>query len=437
MDNQLPKYVKKYLAKFAYTKWNNYLSTNRKYNTIIVIPAISEFENIKSLISSLSNNDVTYFSETLILFVVNNLKGSSNLIKADNKKTLLYLEELANKQINGVHPNLNIDFINASTTNLELDEKDGGVGLARKIGMDLAITLFDFETNIKKLVICLDGDCTVESNYISTIRNYFNTNSVSAGYVNFNHTTTTDKENERAIINYEIFLRYYVLGLTYANSPYAYHSIGSTMVCDVESYVKVQGMNKRKAAEDFYFMEKLSKITKIEKINGTAVLPSSRGSWRVPFGTGQRVNRFLENTQNEYILYSPKSFEVLKEWVKVFHSESQLSADDYLKLAKEINTSLFNFLTSNNFQNSWEKIIKNSSSNEQIQKQKLIWFDGFKTLKLIHYLRDVEFPSINMFDALDELFLKMDINFGYKNKTDKIPPIEMQREYLKKLREIA
>ncbi len=437
MDNQLPKYVKKYLAKFAYTKWNNYLSTNRKYNTIIVIPAISEFENIKLLISSLSNNDITYFSETLILFVVNNLKSSSNLIKADNKKALLYLEKLANKQINGVHPNLNIDFIDASTDNLELDEKDGGVGLARKIGMDLAITLFDFETNIKKLVICLDGDCTVEDNYISTIKNYFNTNSVSAGYVNFNHTTTTDEENERAIINYEIFLRYYVLGLTYANSPYAYHSIGSTMFCDVESYIKVQGMNKRKAAEDFYFMEKLSKITKIEKIDGTAVLPSSRGSWRVPFGTGQRVNRFLDNTQNEYILYSPKSFDVLKEWVKVFYSKSQLSADDYLKLAKEINTSLFNFLTSNNFQNSWEKITTNSSSNEQIQKQKLLWFDGFRTLKLIHHLRDVEFPSINMFDALDELFFNMNVNFGYKNKTDEIPPIEMQRKYLKKLREIA
>ncbi len=437
MDNQLPKYVEKYLAKFAYTKWNNYLSTNRKYNTIIVIPAISEFENIKSLISSLSNNDVTYFNETLILFVVNNLKSSSNLIKADNKKTLLYLEELANKQINGVHPNLNIDFIDASTTNLELDEKDGGVGLARKIGMDLAITLFDFETNSKNIIICLDGDCIVERNYISTIREYFNSNSVSAGYVNFNHTTTADKENERAIINYEIFLRYYVLGLTYANSPYAYHSIGSTMVCDVESYIKVQGMNKRKAAEDFYFMEKLSKITKIQKISGTAVLPSSRGSWRVPFGTGQRVNRFLDNSQNEYILYSPKSFEILKDWVNIFHSDNQLSVDEYLQQAKEINISLYNFLIKNNFKNSWEKILRNSQSNKQIQKQKYIWFDGFRTLKLIHYLRDTEFPSINMFDALEELFVKININFSCKNRIEEIPPIEIQRKYLSVLREIA
>ena len=98
-----------------------------------------------------------------------------------------------------------------------------------------------------------------------------------------------------------------MLGLIYAKSPYAYHSIGSTMVCDADSYIKVQGMNKRKAAEVFYFLEKLSKITTIRKIGGTTVLPSSRGSWRVPFGTGQRVNRFLDNVQDEYILYSPKS----------------------------------------------------------------------------------------------------------------------------------
>ncbi len=437
MDNQIPKYVKKYLDKFSYSKWNNYLSLSKKFKTIIVIPAISEFENITLLVKSLEKNDTAYFDETLILFVINNLKSTPQIIKDDNRKTLIYLEQLANKKVAENNPNLNIDFIDASSLGFELDEKDGGVGLARKIGMDLALSLFDYKANSKNIIICLDGDCTVEKYYISTIRNYFNNNSISAGYVNFNHTTTADKENERAIINYEIFLRYYVLGLTYANSPYAYHSIGSTMVCDVESYIKVQGMNKRKAAEDFYFMEKLSKITKIHKIDGTAVLPSSRGSWRVPFGTGQRVNRFLDGVQDEYILYSPNSFEVLKRWVEVFHSNSQLSAEDYLQKAKEINASLFNFLINNNFQNSWEKVLNNSSSNEQIQKQKYIWFDGFKTLKLIHYLRDTEFSSFNMFDALDELFLKMNIDFKHKNEAKTIPPIEIQIEYLETLREIA
>lgn len=437
MNNQLPKYVDKYLNKFSSDKWMSYAKHNNKFKTIIVIPAISEFENLESLIKSLSENDETYFGETLILFVINNLSSSSDEIKTDNIKSIEYLMQLANKEIDGINPNLNIDFIDASTKGFELDEKDGGVGLARKIGMDLSLNLFDYETDSQNIIVCLDGDCTVEKNYLTTIRNYFNQNSISAGYVNFKHTTTDDEENERAIINYEIFLRYYVLGLIYTNSPYAYHSIGSTMICDIESYIKVQGMNKRKAAEDFYFMEKLSKITAIKKIDGTAVLPSSRGSWRVPFGTGQRVNRFLDKVQDEYILYSPKSFTVLKNWISLFHSDEILSAEKYLDKAKQINDSLHNFLVANNFENSWEKIISNSSTQEQILKQKQLWFDGFRTLKLIHYLRDIEFPVINMFDALDELFSYMNFTLAEKKRDGKMPPIEIQKIYLSKLREIA
>ena len=295
----------------------------------------------------------------------------------------------------------------------------------------------DYYSNNKNILICLDADCTVSENYISTIRQAFDTTNINAGYVNFAHDKIDDVENYKAIINYEIFLRYYVLGLKYAESPYAYHSIGSTMVCDVESYLKIQGMNKRKAAEDFYFMEKLSKITEIKKIDGTTVYPSSRGSWRVPFGTGKRVTRFLEKVQNEYLLYAPESFMVLKKWDEVFYSDEILSVEEYLNYAKRINGTLFNFLIENKFEKNWDKILTNTKSINQINKQKRLWFDGFKTLKLIHYLRDSEFPLINMFDAVDELFKLMQIPFEYKNTNGEIPPIEVQEKYLEKLRDVA
>lgn len=435
MNKKLPIHINKYLNKFSSSKWKTYHSHSRKYKTIIVIPAISEFENLGLLLESLSQNDNTYFSETLILFVINNLESTSEKIKLDNLKSIELLKELSYSY--SIESQLNIDFIDSSTENNELDEKNGGVGLARKIGMDLALTLFDYNSSSQNLLVCLDGDCTVEPNYITTIRNYFNKNNITAGYVNFKHMDVLDVGNEKAIINYEIFLRYYVLGLIYAKSPYAYNSIGSTMVCDSDGYIKVQGMNKRKAAEDFYFMEKLSKITKIIKIDGTAVLPSSRGSWRVPFGTGQRVNRFLDNVQDEYILYSPKSFELLKKWIELFHSDDILTAENYLTEAKGISETLFDFLTQNNFSKNWEQILQNSGSNAQINKQKSLWFDGFRTLKLIHYLRDRESPNINMFDALDELFDMLDVSFNFNNTHDNIPPIDIQKKYLGKLREIA
>jgi len=435
MNTQLPTNITKYLNKFSSTKWKTFHAHSRKYKTIIVIPAISEFENLGLLIESLSQNEDSYFSETLILFVINNLASTSQKIKLDNLKSIGLIKKLHETYLNTFQ--INIDLVDASTKGKELEEKNGGVGLARKIGMDLALTLFDYDSKNQNLLVCLDGDCTVEPNYITTIRNYFNENNISVGYVNFKHMDVLDAENERAIINYEIFLRYYVLGLIYAKSPYAYHSIGSTMVCDSDSYIKVQGMNKRKAAEDFYFMEKLSKITTIKKIGDTAVLPSSRGSWRVPFGTGQRVNRFLDNVQDEYILYSPNSFDVLRKWVELFHSKEVLSSNDYLCEAKKISTALLNFLSHNNFEENWNRILRNSNSNSQINRQKSIWFDGFKTLKLIHYLRDEESPTINMFDALDELFNMLGQNINFKNTKGNIPNIDIQKNYLKKLREIA
>ena len=82
-------------------------------------------------------------------------------------------------------------------------------------------------------------------------------------------------------------------------------------------------------------MEKLAKNYKIEKINSTTVYPSSRSSWRVPFGTGQRVGRFLSNKQNEYLLYDPISFDILKAWLQIFNSEEIKSSNDYLNLQRK------------------------------------------------------------------------------------------------------
>jgi len=208
------------------------------------------------------------------------------------------------------------------------------------------------------------------------------------------------------------------------------------MACDAETYIKIQGMNKKKAAEDFYFMEKLSKNLKIHKIISTKVYPSSRGSWRVPFGTGRSVTRFLSKSQNEYLLYSPKSFVVLKNWLNVFNQRNILPAEGYLQKAKSINIELYNFLVQNNFENSWNKIIQNTKTEEQINIQKLFWFDGFRTLKFIHHLRDTAFPQINMFEALDELFKHIGEQ-GINRANQEIPPIEIQQKYLETLRKLA
>lgn len=436
MTQELPISVKNYLRKFGLTNWKIELSANKLFNTVVVIPAIQESENFPKLLSSLTENDSSLFSEILFVVVINNLESASAEIKTDNQRLLNYLrkiiegkaeDELAGKTI---AKGINLAVVDASSPGLEMPEKDGGVGYARKIGMDLALSCFNYNSSRANTLVCLDSDCLVSENYVRVL-NEINEKKYSAGYIDYEHLLPEDDMEKTAIIIYEIFLRYYVLGLNYAKSPFAFDTIGSTMFCDVDSYLKIGGMNKKKAAEDFYFMEKLAKITDIRKVTEAKVFPSSRRSWRVPFGTGQRVNRFFAGTHDEYSLYNPISFEILRKWHEVFFNDQILSVNEYLHSADQVDSALKDFLVEQSFVEAWTKIINETSKKDQLQKQKYFWFDGFRTLKLIHYLRDAKYPAINTFDALDQMFEKFSIK---ADKEKSIEDWQVQFEYLKILR---
>lgn len=426
--NMPPDIVIKYLQKYSVKEWKIENIGNRKFDNVIVVPAICEYENIRRLINSLLQNDEKYLYCTLLLIVLNNLPSSKEEIKIENLRTMDYLRTINSEKIN-------IHFVDASSPGKELPENHGGVGLARKIGMDLALTVFDYSSASKKILICTDADCTVEKNYLQEITSAFNKRDLSAAVVNYRHDISGEDENTAAIICYEYYLRYYVLGLKYANSPYAFHTIGSTMVCDYKSYIKAEGMNKRKAAEDFYFLEKLAKVAAIENISSTTVHPSARASWRVPFGTGQRVNRFLSKERDEYKLYSPEVFEILKSWLTTLNKNSNL-VSDYLSDAERIHPELYKFLIQQEFDRAFSKILNHANDEKQLNLQKKLWFDGFRTLKLIHHLRDNGFPEINTFDAIDLLFEKMKISCDIKRDKGAIPELSVQKKYLESLREL-
>ncbi|MEJ5351518.1 MAG: hypothetical protein WHS65_08005 [Melioribacteraceae bacterium] len=441
LEKNLPPFVLSYLKKYSSYKWSIEAEEFNNINNIVVIPIIQEYENISNLLKSIAENETNYFDETLLLFVINNPPNCSKEIKEDNRKTIEYLKDLIKKKSRYdfakkiYEKGIKIGIIDASSSGKELPDKEAGVGLARKIGMDLALKVFDYNNNRKKILICLDADCIVEKNYLQEIIYNFNKKNYNAACVYYEHILPEKEDEKLAIICYELFLRYYVTGLKYAGSHYAYQTIGSTIVCDAESYCKAGGMNKRKAGEDFYFLEKLAKITTIHQINTTTVYPSSRVSLRVPFGTGKRISKFLQNPVNEYYLYHPKSFDILKNWLEIFHSGIITDENYYLNEAEKIHIRLKEFLEINSFKSAMKNIFENSKSNEQIQKQKLYWFDAFKTLKLIHYLRDTDFSMINMFDAIDELIKMFSQKINIK-RNENIPSLEVQLEYLNYMREL-
>jgi hypothetical protein len=435
-DSEVFKYLKKYTTSGIDLTWN----PDNEITSAVVVPAIQEYDNIRTLIQSLIKNESIYFHNTLFIFVINSLPSSNSKVKEDNQRSLNLLKNILTKSSldpfieSVIESGLKIGYIDASSPGKELPEKEGGVGLARKIGMDSALSVFNYkEKGGRNLLICLDADCTVKENYLAEIHRYFYENRIKAASIYFEHILTNSADDNSAIICYEIFLRYYVMCLRYAGSYYAFHTIGSAMACDSEMYIKAEGMNKKKAAEDFYFLEKISKHTPICSIKSTAVYPSGRKSWRVPFGTGQRVTRFHAKTHEEYFLYDPYIFEILKEWLNIFLSGDILNTEKYLTYGNSISKGLYEFLKLQNFSMNFTAILNSSKSEAQIRTQQLRWFDGFRTLKMIHFLRDNYFSNINMFEALDIVFAKCIIPTPQR-MNENIPVKEIQLQYLEELR---
>ncbi|MDH3267216.1 MAG: hypothetical protein OEM46_00035 [Ignavibacteria bacterium] len=401
--------VAEYLENKSYKQW--YLEWNEvpEIETVIVIPAICEFENIKLLLSSLARNPKLYLQKSLMIFVVNNSMSSDPEVKADNKYSLEYLRALIKNQsidqfsTQILESGIRIGLIDAASEGKKFDETNAGVGLARKIGMDTALRVFNYSIGAKKIIISLDADCLVAENYISEIEHYFHQPNVSAATVEFEHNLPDNDIYKTAILTYEIFLRHYVAGLLFAESPYAFHTIGSTVICDHEAYIKIGGMNTKKAAEDFYFLQKLAKHYTINKITSTKVKLSARESWRVPFGTGRSMADFSSN-KKDILLYDPEVYLVLKEWLTIYNSELLLNPDVITKEVKKIHPDLYNFLESRGFSNDWKKILENSKSVKQLEYQRKNWFDAFETLKFIHHLRDTSFPLMNIKAGVEKLF---------------------------------
>ncbi|HQJ47186.1 MAG TPA: hypothetical protein PK195_11105, partial [Ignavibacteriaceae bacterium] len=128
----IPEKITTYLEKRSSKIWNIEREHSKFFQKIIVVPSIAETDNLPALIKSLEKNDKLELHNTLLLIVVNNAVSSSNEVKEDNNKTLKYLKKLKTK--------LNLSFIDACSPGKEMDDKNAGVGLARKIGMDLALT---------------------------------------------------------------------------------------------------------------------------------------------------------------------------------------------------------------------------------------------------------------------------------------------------------
>jgi glycosyltransferase involved in cell wall biosynthesis len=429
-------------------KWNLISPDTENTSQVVVIPAYAEKEMLFSTLASLAQNQPSSLDCSFVLCVINNKKNSPDEVKKNNQQTLEYLRVMINKKsLNHLALNedtkrtlqliadsrLRLGYIDASSAGSEIPDNAGGVGMARKIGMDAALSMMQKNSAPRSLILSLDADTLVQTNYLSAIKNYF-TKKVKTAVVAYEHQEPLSDEGRAAIYCYEIFLRYWILGLKFAKSPYAFHSIGSTMVCSTDAYLAVRGMNKREAGEDFYFLNKLAKIGNVDYIKKTSVYPSARESLRVPFGTGKRVQRFLAGSHEEYVLYDPRIFEILAQWLFIMETPSQYDEKQIMKMAGLIDPLLASFLADCNFAQVWSRIRANVKNEDALTSQFHRWFDGFKTLKLINYLTKEFYSPIDMFTALEMIFKMKHIvapEFVFTANPTDLPSQKIIVEYLR------
>jgi hypothetical protein len=420
--NRLPN-IEKYLKKYAVSPTRPLLAPSvADVEQAVVIPALAESASLFRTLSLIAANPSGDLRRTLVVCVVNNHRppiAAAEEIR-DNQVTLTLLKDLmARRKPSAVGPDLRPDLerisrsglrlgcIDASSPGMEIPDQQGGVGTARKIGMDASLDILSGRGPGGGVICCLDADTWVTGNYLAAVYAHFAIKNDPAAVTSYAHRKPSDPRLLASICCYEIFLRYYVIGLSFAGSPYAFHAIGSTMSCTAEAYAAVRGMNRRAAAEDFHFLDKLAKLRRVGHIGTTTVFPSPRTSHRVPFGTGQRMLQFMTGTADDCRVHDPRVIVILREWLAGMEADPDRGGEVLLAAAREIHPELKAYLELARFATDWPVIRRNCPDPGHLQRQFHVWFDGLKTLRLLHHFSRTAFPAVSLFEGLKGLLDEM------------------------------
>jgi len=288
--------------------------------------------------------------------------------------------------------------------------KGQGVGLARKIGCDFLLRLHATGRLASPWIHCTDADTLLPNDYFDQLRGRDDPEEAAAIYF-FEHRFEEDPTLAEAARLYEISLRYYVLGLAWADSPYAYQSMGSCLAIRPAAYAEVRGFPKRNAAEDFYVLDKLAKVGRIARLAGSPLQLEGRISTRVPFGTGKALSDLVSKRRGleSFRLYHPAVFAHIAAWLRVLAAIARSGGRMQGPLGQFPEGSPFfqsdllqdALATMGSFEAVREAIGK-SKDEPTLLRHLHTWFDAFRTLKLVHALRDGGLPSLPWREALAE-----------------------------------
>ena len=360
-----------------------------------------------------------------IILVFNASEATPNRIINQNRKTCAEIKEWKENQ------NLPTDV--HAIIKEDIPSEYMGAGYARKLGMDEAIRRFASINRTDGILISLDADTECKSNYFTAIENtIYKEPNINAGTIFFEHPTEGTKYSEtiyQSIIRYELFLRYYKHTLHYCGFPYAFHTIGSAFFVKALAYAKQGGMNKRKAGEDFYFLNKLFQLGNIMEVTETRVCPSPRPSERVLFGTGPEIKKICNNSDQEYLTYHPDFFTHLKRFFSKAEHLYNIPEEEINEVFADLPPFFREFLNKNNAEKNIKRIRNNCAKFEIFKKHFFLWFDGLKIIRIIHEAHETTYKKIPLLKAAEIMLgyrgYKLPQSCSYKEMLNTYKKIEL------------
>lgn len=394
--------LEKYRRKWAEPEAQLALQWDKQYQHVLVVPA---FREAVAFLEDLAS--VTEPARALSIVVVNATEAAqpSDLIANDlllraAREHAVDTRDLAPGAWRGTLCGADVLFVDRSSPGRRF-ALGQGVGKARKLGCDIALELIALGQVRSPWIPTTDADVRLPQNYFQELSGVSPQN--AAVTFSFEHRSSGDAAVDVATANYEASLRYHLLGLHYAGSPYAFHTVGSCLAVRADAYAAVHGFPERQAAEDFYLLNKVAKIAPVARVRDARVSIQSRISDRTPFGTGSAVSRQIQ-AGAETMVSRPACFGLLRAWLSVLDGFA-LTGDvepvrEYLE--HPTHAALRPFWEPLKVQHVLIQARAQRGLGDPLRTRLHVWFDGFRTLKFLHAARAVVGADIPVSAALED-----------------------------------
>jgi hypothetical protein len=409
------KAVSKYLARHAEPESLAADAVTGEFANAVVIPAYGEGQSLFDTIGSVPRGPG---GDTLVVVVLNarvDSPGEQHDANAGARERLRAGASEA-RDLQAEHPisvlsypNGRLVLIDRALPGHHLPEGQG-VGLARKIGNDLLLRIHADGRLGSPWLHNTDADVVLPNDYFDQTQPISPDGNAAALYF-FEHRFSDDASLALAARLYEISLRYYTLGLAWSGSPYAYQAMGSCLAIRPDAYAQVHGFPERNATEDFYILNKLAKVGTIVRLAGKPVILEGRLSDRVPIGTGKALSKLVASRRalSGFRLYHPLVFAHVGAWLRVLAATARSGGriESALEQLPHDNPFFRTDLLTEALERmgafpAIRQAIARSHEPAAMLRAFHTWFDSFRTLKLIHALREEGIPSLPYSEALAE-----------------------------------